>query len=212
MAGNLNKSENLSDEKQAENLDKGFTVKEVASFIDETPNVIRNWFKELRQYIPHEKSDKGNGYNIYKREGIERFKEIQALHREQNWSMKQIEHYFATGGESFKPEPEKKAGELIAEELKAIREEMAALREENKQMKEQLDNQETFNKEFVIPGIQQIKGEVSSIRGSIERDKELDESNRVAKEAKQLIAAANENPDTNLDKQKKGFFARLFGK
>ena len=41
--------------------------------------------------------------------------------------MKQIEHYFATGGESFKPEPEKKAGELIAEELKAIREEMTAL-------------------------------------------------------------------------------------
>ncbi|MGW6066943.1 hypothetical protein ACWFM6_18955, partial [Bacillus altitudinis] len=126
--------------------------------------------------------------------------------------MKQIEHYFATDGESFKPEPEKKVGELIAEELKALREEMAALREENKQMKEQLDNQETFNKEFVIPSIQQIKGEVSSIRGSIERDKELDESNRAAKEAKQLIAAANENPDTNPDKQKKGFFARLFGK
>lgn len=164
------------------------------------------------KYIPHEKSEKGNGYNIYKRGGIERFKEIQALHSEQNWSMKQIEQYFATGGESFKPEPEKKAGELIAEELKAIREEMAAPREENKQMKEQLDNQETINKEFVIPGIQQIKGEVSSIRGSIECDKELDESNRAEKEAKQLIAAANENPDTNLDKQKKGLFARLFGK
>ncbi|MET3322373.1 UNVERIFIED_ORG: transposase-like protein [Peribacillus simplex] len=54
----MNKSENPGDEKQDENLDKGFTVKEVASFIDETPNVIRNWFKELRQYIPHEKSDK----------------------------------------------------------------------------------------------------------------------------------------------------------
>jgi DNA-binding transcriptional MerR regulator len=202
----MNKSENQGEENRDENLDNGFTVKEVASFINETPNVIRNWFKELRQYIPHVKND--NGYNVYKREGIERFKEIKALHREQNWSMKQIEHYFATGGESFKLEPEKKNGELITEELKAIREEMAALREENKQMKEQLNNQETFNKEFVIPGIQQIKGEVSSIRGSIERDKELDESNRAAKEAKQLIAAANENPD----KQKKGFFARLFGK
>ncbi|MGG0412011.1 hypothetical protein [Peribacillus simplex] len=74
----MNKSENLSGEKQAGNLDKGFTVKEVASFIDETPNVIRNWFKELRQYIPHEKSDKGNGYNIYKREGIERYKPFTA--------------------------------------------------------------------------------------------------------------------------------------
>ncbi|MED4687935.1 hypothetical protein [Peribacillus frigoritolerans] len=39
---------------------------------------LENWFKELRQYIPHEKSEKGNGYNIYKSEGIERFKEIQA--------------------------------------------------------------------------------------------------------------------------------------
>jgi len=39
---------------------------------------------------------------------------------------------------------------LIAEELKAMREEIAALREENKQMKEQLDNQETFNKEFLL--------------------------------------------------------------
>ncbi|MEC0275456.1 hypothetical protein [Peribacillus frigoritolerans] len=78
-------------------------------------------------------------------------------------------------------------------------------------MKEQLDSQETFNKEFVIPSILQIKGEVSSIRGSIERDKELDESNRAAKEVKQLIAAAYENPDTNPDKQKKGIFARLFG-
>ncbi|MFJ7309750.1 hypothetical protein [Peribacillus frigoritolerans] len=44
--------------------------------------------------------------------------------------MRQIEHYFATGGETFKPESEKKAGESIAEELKAMREEMAALREE----------------------------------------------------------------------------------
>ncbi|MFJ7309749.1 hypothetical protein [Peribacillus frigoritolerans] len=69
--------------------------------------------------------------------------------------------------------------------------------------KEQLENQGTFNKEFVIPGIQQIKGEISSIRGSIERDKELDESNRAAKEAKQLIAAATENPDTTPDKQKR---------
>ncbi|MFJ7680432.1 MerR family transcriptional regulator [Peribacillus sp. NPDC097198] len=202
----MNKIEKPGEEKQDENLDKGFTVKEVASFINETPNVIRNWFKELRNYIPHEKDS--NNYNIYKSEGIERFKEIQALHREQNWSMKQIEHYFATGGESFKPEPEKKAGEIIAEELKAMREEIEALREENKQIKEQLDNQETFNKEFVIPGMQQLKEGVTSIRGSIERDKELDQANQAAKEAKRLIAASNENPDN----QKKGFFARLFGK
>lgn len=203
MVGNLNKSENQGEEKYNENLDKGFTVKEVASFIDETPNVIRNWFKELRQYIPHVKND--NGYNVYKREGIERFKEIQALHREQNWSMKQIEHYFATGGESFKPEPEKKAGEMIAEELKAMREELALLREENQEIKTHLENQENFNK-ALVEQLQKFE------RGSVERDDQLTKAIKEAKEQKNLIAAANENPDTNPGKQKKGFFARLIGK
>jgi transposase-like protein len=28
-----------------------FTVKEVANLLDESPNVIRNWMKELRDYI-----------------------------------------------------------------------------------------------------------------------------------------------------------------
>ncbi|MFU2018916.1 MerR family transcriptional regulator [Peribacillus butanolivorans] len=201
----MNISENQGEENHNENLDKGFTVKEVASFIDETPNVIRNWFKELRQYIPHEKSDKGNGYNIYKREGIERFKEIQALHREQNWSMKQIEHYFATGGESFKPEPEKKAGEMIAEELKAMREELAALRGENQEIKIHLENQENFNK-ALVEQLQKFE------RGSVDRDDQLTKAIKEAKEQKKLIAAANENQDINPDKQQKGFFSRLFGK
>ncbi|CAH0317872.1 hypothetical protein SRABI96_05313 [Peribacillus sp. Bi96] len=199
----MNKSENQGEEKHDINLDKGFTVKEVASFIDETPNVIRNWFKELRQYIPHVKN--GNGYNVYKRDGIERFKEIQALHREQNWSMKQIEHYFATDGESFKPEPEKKAGEMIAEELKAMREELAVLREENQEIKLYLENQENFNK-ALVEQLQKFE------RGSIERDDQLTKAIKEAKEQKKLIAAANENPDTNPDTQKKGFFARLIGK
>jgi DNA-binding transcriptional MerR regulator len=207
VVGNLNKSENPGSENQGENPDKGFTVKEVASFIDETPNVIRNWFKELRQYIPHEKNS--NGYNVYKREGIERFKEIQALHREQNWSMKQIEHYFATGGESFKPEPEKTAGEMLAEEIRALREELADLREENKEIKEYLVNQEQFNKSL-MERLHQAE------RGTLERDKLLMQSLKETMESKKQIAAANENQDinqdTNPDKQKKGFFARFFGK
>ena len=176
----MNKSENQGDIKHDINLDKGFSVKEVASFIDETPNIIRNWFKELRQYIPHVKNS--NGYNIYKREGIERFKEIQALHREQNWSMKQIEHYFATGGESFKPEPEKKAGEMIAEEIKTMREELVLLRKENQDIKIHLENQENFNK-ALVEQLQKFE------RGSIERDDQLTKAIKEAKEQKKLIAA-----------------------
>lgn len=49
--------------------------------------------------------------------------------------MKQIEHYFATRGESFKPKPEISVGEMLAEELRALRQEIAALREENYDIK-----------------------------------------------------------------------------
>jgi DNA-binding transcriptional MerR regulator len=197
VVSNMNKNENLSDKKQDENLDKGFTVKEVASFIDETPNVIRNWFKELRQYIPHEKNS--NGYNVYKREGVERFKEIQALHRSQNWSMKQIEHYFATGGESFKPEPEKTTGEMLAKELRSLREELAALREENQEIKEQLNKQEGFSR-FLVEQLQQLD------RGSMERHNQLTQSLKESLVAQKQIAAVKE------EQPKKGVFAKLFGK
>lgn len=199
----MDKSENLDVKKQDENLDNGFTVKEVASFIDETPNVIRNWFKELRQYIPHEKND--NGYNVYKREGIQRFKEIQALHREQNWSMRQIEHYFATDGESFKPEPEKTVGDMLGAEIKALREELLALREENREIKQHLEKQEGFNK-ALMEQLQYLE------RGSKERDATLMQSLKESLENRKLIAATSENLDNNPDKIKKGFFARLFGK
>jgi DNA-binding transcriptional MerR regulator len=197
VVSDMNKNENLSDKKQDEDLDKGFTVKEVASFIDETPNVIRNWFKELRQYIPHEKNS--NGYNVYKREGVERFKEIQALHRSQNWSMKQIEHYFATGGESFKPEPEKTTGEMLAKELRSLREELASLREENQEIKEQLNKQEGFSR-VLVEQLQQLD------RGSMERHNQLTQSLKESLVAQKQIAAVKE------EQPKKGFFAKLFGK
>jgi DNA-binding transcriptional MerR regulator len=204
---NLSKSENPGKENINKNPDKGFTVKEVASFIDETPNVIRNWFKELRQYIPHEKN--ANGYNVYKQEGIQRFKEIKTLHREQNWSIRQIEHYFATDGESFKPEPEKTAGEMLAEEIRSLREEIQALKTDNEEIKEQLEQQKGFN-QALMEQLQQHE------RGSLERHKRLTESLKKSMEQRKEIAAAAENPNnqTNLDKKpkRKGLFRFLLGK
>ncbi|MYL22041.1 MerR family transcriptional regulator [Halobacillus litoralis] len=202
----MNKGENQGSGNPDLNLVEGFTVKEVATYLDETPNVIRNWFKELRKYVPHEKSS--NGYNIYKQEGIERFKEIQSLHREQNWSMKQIEYYFATGGESFRPEPEKTSGELLAEELRALRQEISALREDNKSIKKQLDhqdmrmdNQDNFHK-TLIQRIEQV---------NIDRDKQLETIRQLATPAESNNA---DNQDTIQDKKqsdKKSFWSRLFG-
>lgn len=197
----MNKSDYPGAENQNKNQDKGFTVKEVASFLGETPNVIRNWFKELRTYIPHEKDS--NGYNIYKREGIEQFKEIQALHRKQNWSIKQIEQYFFTGREAFKPDPEKSSGEMLAEEIRTLREEIAALREENQRMR---DQQGKFNQaliEKIQQGFQQIE------RGSKERDVQLVNSLRESMENQRLIAAARE--EEKQKEQKKGFWSRLLG-
>ena len=199
----MDKNENPAPQNQSENLDKGFTVKEVASFLDETPNVIRNWFKELRDYIPHEKDS--NGYNLYKKEGIERFKEIKKLHREQGWSMKQIESYLVTGGEFVKPEPEKTTGELLAEELRLMREELKALRLDNQEIKDQLEQQKGFNQAL----IEQLK---QSDRASLERHNHLTASLKESMEERKLIAAAIENQDKNLDKQKKGLFARLLGR
>lgn len=205
----MSKKENPASENQNNNLDKGFTVREVATYLDETPNVIRNWFKELRNYIPHQKNS--TGYNIYKQEGIERFKEIQSLHREQNWSMKQIEHYFATGGESFRPEPEKTSGVILAEELRALREEITALREDNKAIKEQLDNQdrrmdnqENFHK-TLIDRIEQTNKE---------RDKQLETMRQLAAPVAESAATNLDNQDNeqdkNQNKNQKGFWSRLF--
>ena len=45
------------------------TVKEVATIIEETPNIIRNWMKELKSYIPLQKNE--SGYNVFNQEALE---------------------------------------------------------------------------------------------------------------------------------------------
>ncbi|MGG0285883.1 hypothetical protein ABEY41_12355 [Peribacillus butanolivorans] len=88
---------------------------------------------------------------------------------------------------------------MIAEELKTLCEKLVSLREENQEIKIHLENQENFNKALVE---QPQKFE----RGNVERNDQLTKTIKEAKEKKKLIA------DTNRDKHKKGFFARLIGK
>jgi len=45
------------------------TVKEVAVIIEETPNIVRNWMKELKSYIPLQKNE--SGYNVFNQEALE---------------------------------------------------------------------------------------------------------------------------------------------
>jgi len=176
-----------------------FTIKEAANIIGETPNIVRNWMKELRGYIPHKK-DESNGYTKFDKAGMERLKEIRSLHREQNWSIKQIENYFATGGESFKPEPKKATGEVIADELKELKEEIKLLREHNEQQKQ-----------FNIALIKKLD-EVSN--RNAEHYKRFDETARSLLETKKMLAIADdlsENRGKDLSKSGfKGFLSRLF--
>lgn len=171
------------------------TIKEVSNIIDETPHVIRNWLKDLKQHIPLQKNE--SGYNVFDEEALERMKLIKQLHRAQNYSIRQINHYFATDGESYKPTPSKGADELLADEFKSLKEEIQFL-------KDRSDQQEEFNKAL----IERLDQQQQYINNRLEeRDQKLMESIRGIQEAKKemlQIAATKE------EERKRGFWARLF--
>ncbi|MEK4031483.1 MerR family transcriptional regulator [Pseudobacillus sp. FSL P4-0506] len=171
-----------------------FTIKEIANLLNESPNVIRNWVKELRDYIPLTKNE--SGYNVFDQKALEKMKSIKMMHRQQNYSIKQIKHYFATGGEAFQPLPEKGPDELLAEELRKMREELQFLREN-------VQKQEEFNQALVKKLDQQQK----YIDDKLEtRDRQLMKALNETQEVKRLM---QEEKNGQAEK-KKGFFARLF--
>lgn len=171
-----------------------FTIKEVANLLDESPNVIRNWVKELRDYIPFTKNE--SGYNVFNQEALEKMKSIKMMHRQQNYSIKQIKHYFATGGEAFQPLPEKGPDELLAEELRKMREEIQFLRDN-------VQKQEEFNQALV----KKLDKQQKYIDDKLEaRDRQLMNALNETQEVKKLM---QEEKNEQVEK-KKGFFARLF--
>lgn len=192
----VDKSENLGSNNVGQNLDKTeLTVKEVANIIEETPNVVRNWMKELKDFIPLKKND--SGYNVFDEEALERMKLIKQLHRDQNYSIKQITHYFVTDGASYKPIPKKGAEELLAEELNEMKGLMKDLLHQNRL-------QEEFNKKLV----EKLDNQQRFIEESLKRrDEQLLSNIRDMQESARLIAASKEQ-----EEEKKGFFARLFKK
>lgn len=133
----MSNSENHHDENLSANMSKlSLTVKDVAERVGETPFTIRNWFKDLRAYIPHEKAE--NGYNYFDEKSLKAFFTIKDLHRDRSYSIKQIEYYFATGGEEFVPIPKGANEELLAQELLQMRETLA-------KVNDRLERQEQFN-------------------------------------------------------------------
>lgn len=188
-----------SDYQGRENLNKNqvgaeFTVKEVAILLDESPNVIRNWMRELRDHLPLIKNK--SGYNVFGPDALEKMKFIKLMHRQQNYSIKQIKHYFATGGESFQPIPKKGLDELLAEEFRKMREEIQFLREDAKKQQE-------FNQALVRKLDEQQQYIEKKLEAqNLQFAKILSET----QEAKKLI----EQESIVQTEKKKRFFSRLF--
>ncbi|NJP39376.1 MerR family transcriptional regulator [Alkalicoccus luteus] len=127
----------------------GLKVKDVSNLLQESPSVIRNWMRELKPYIPLKKDD--NGYNLFDEEALAVMKQIKELHRDRNYSIKQIEHYFSTGGKDYIIVPDKSTEEILAEELRDIKERLKVQEEENKkrdeftkQLLKRLDEQQEY--------------------------------------------------------------------
>lgn len=83
--------------------------------------------------------------------------------------------------------------------------EIVALREENHYIKEHLEKQDQFN-QALMEQFQQLE------RGSKERDTQLIQSLKEGLEIQKMQAAAREEEKEKEKEQKKGLFARLFGK
>lgn len=198
MVKKVNKTENSRTSNVEEHLDIEWTFKETAIMINETPSILRNWFKELKDYIPHRKNQ--SGYNVFNKESLERLKEIKSLIRDQNWSVKQIEHYYATGGEYFKPEPDDQVGKVIAEEMRLMREQMQRMQEDNQYFREAFENQREFNQVLVQQLEEQNKRYFQK----------FDENMRALQETKKLMI--EEQEAQNKEQKKDSFFARLFNR
>lgn len=175
--------------------EKKLTVKEVANLLDESPNVIRNWLKDLKTYIPIQKNN--SGYNVFDKEAISVLRQIKHLHRERNYSMRQIEHFLATNGEEYVVVDEKTFDEKFAEEMKELKEQVKQLTEYNKK-------QDEFNKALInkledqSKYLEEHKQYIADILSK--REQEFKETLRITQETNEQTAAA----------KKKGFFAKLF--
>lgn len=182
MCANLNETENKRVDNLDENLEEmSLTIKEAAQYIGESTGVVRNWMRELKSHIPTIQGE--NGYHYFDKEALERLLLIKQMTRDQNYSLKQINYHFSTGGMAIKPEPTPEASDLILKELADI--------------KQQMELQNDFNQALV----QKLEKQEKYITDSLnKRDQKLMESMRNFQQAR--IEA----------KEKKGFFARMFSK
>lgn len=190
MSEDNNQVEQKPDERE-------LTIKDVADLIDESPHTVRNWLKELEGYIPFER--KKNGYRVFKNEGLERFKLIKHLNRDQDYTLKEIALYLDTGGEAFKVIPEPSADSILAEEMRRMRERLDELEKRDRERDEVLK----------VIAEQLTKQNIYIEHTLKERDEHLTSTMREMLEGKRLIAAAGEH---EKQPEKKSWLQRLLGR
>jgi DNA-binding transcriptional MerR regulator len=174
----------IKDNNKVEKRQIALTVKEVSDVINENPNVVRNWMRELKDYIPLYKGE--NGYNLFNEEALDVIKKIKSLHRNQHYSINQIKTYFDNDEEIFKPVNDQ---EVLKDDIKEIKEELRQQKEFNKTLIEKLDLQQRYIEQRLN-----------------ERDQVLLHSIKEIQEQKRLTAV------TEQEHEKKSFWARIFGK
>ncbi|MBE5098448.1 helix-turn-helix domain-containing protein [Priestia aryabhattai] len=189
-----------TDNNQVEEMNehRELTIKDISEILDEEPHTVRNWLKELEGYIPYER--KRNNYRVFKKEGLERFKLIKYLNRDQEYTLKEIMLYLDTGGEAFKPIPKIDADSMLAEEMRKMRERLDELEQRDQERDHLLKN---------ILG--QLEKQNTYIQHSLkERDENITATMREMLEGKRLIAAAKD--DNQEEPKKQGWLQRLLGK
>lgn len=190
---NMNESEHQGLSDIEESMDQPLlTVKEAGQHVGESAAVIRNWMSELKNHIPTIRGE--NNYHYFDSKALDVLILIKKLSREQNYSIKQINHYFNSGGESFKPEVEPAYQEKMFEEFKFMREQFEMQQQFNQVLVEKLEQQQRYIEETLI-----------------KKNDNVVEALRLIQQSREEVAAVNEQPKNN-PQQNKGWFARLFSR
>lgn len=113
------------------------TVSQVAATLGESVNVVRNWFRDFKTYIPHDKSS--GGYNLFTQDSMKVFTSIQKMTREQNLTTRQVEAILSGAvAPTVQEEPD---GLNLREEIADLKQMMQRQNEFNAALIQKLDEQ-----------------------------------------------------------------------
>lgn len=194
VGGNVGKSDYQGSENTGKNQGETLPrVKQVAVMLGESEDVIRNWVKELREYIPVTKA--ANNYQLFTEEAIGVLKLIQRMNRSQGYTIKQIEAHLSSGLE-FRPTSQKADADPVPD----VYAELAEMKELMKQQGETLRRQVEFNQEL----LSRLDKQQQYIERAItERHDQVNAALQEFREVRLLQAAAT---------KERGFLSKLFGK